>query len=70
MHRFGEDTSTYPNEFNIASFDSAFTLVFDLFVTPNASNGWTTGQWQNMIVAIMNNDTSQTQDEVFGAGWL
>jgi hypothetical protein len=67
-HAFGEDTETYPNEFDLADRFWAFSQVFELYVTKRVSERWYESDWEGVIGAIMNNDTTTTTDDVFGRG--
>lgn len=69
LHPFGDDTETYPNEFDLPSTFLAFSQVFDLYVSDGVSNRWSQSEWQNVIAAIMNNDTTDTDDDIFGVIW-
>lgn len=69
MHAFGSDTSTYPNEFDLASSFPAFAQVFELLLTDSVSGRWTQNEWAGIIGAVMSNDTTDTTDDVFGLVW-
>jgi hypothetical protein len=68
LHPFGDDTITYPNEFDLADFP-AFSQVFDLYVSDGVSDRWDQSEWEALINAIMNADTTTTGDDVFGVVW-
>ena len=68
LHPFGDDTITYPNEFDLAGFP-AFSQVFDLYVSDGVSDRWDQSEWEDFINAIMNTDTTTTDDDVFGIVW-
>ena len=69
MHAFGQDTLTYPNEFDLPSAFLAFSQVFDLQVTNGVSDRWTRSEWEDVISGIMSNDTTSTDDDIFGIVW-
>ncbi len=69
LHPFGEDTETYPNEFDLPSIFLAFSQVFDLYVSDGVSDRWSQSEWEDVIGAIMSNDTTVTDDDVFGVVW-
>lgn len=68
-HLFGSDTVTWPHEFNLASTFPAFDQVFRLHLTNHVSGRFSTPQWQSIIASIMSNDTTATDDDVFGRVW-
>lgn len=68
LHPFGDDTITYPNEFDLAAFP-AFSQVFELFVSDGVSDRWDQSEWEDFINAIMSTDTTDTGDDVFGIVW-
>jgi len=70
LHPFGEDTQTYPNEFDLETNFPAFTQVFDLHVSDGVSMRWTQAEWQYVISSIMNNNTEAPfDDDIFGIVW-
>ncbi len=69
LHLFGSDISTYPNEFNVSSLFPAFDQVFELYVSDSVSNRWSQSEWEDVIGSISNNDTTITDDDVFGIVW-
>ena len=69
LHAFGTNTQQYPNEFPIATTFPVFNQVFDLYLSSGVSNRWTQGQFSTLISAIMNNDSLNTTDDIFGKVW-
>jgi len=69
MHPFGQDTETYPNEFDLPTTFPAFSQVFDLYLSDGVSDRWSQGEWEDILAAIMSNDTTDTDDDVFGKVW-
>jgi nitrous oxidase accessory protein NosD len=69
LHPFGDDTITYPNEFDLPSTFPWFAQVFDLYVSDGVSDRWSESEWEDIIGAIMSNDTTNTDDDVFGKVW-
>jgi len=67
LHRFGSDTITYPNEFDIT--DMAFAGVFELYLTRHVSDRWTQSNWEQVLDAMMSSNTADMSDDVFGVVW-
>jgi hypothetical protein len=69
LHPFGDDTLTYPNKFNLRSTFPAFAQVCSLRVSNGVSARWDQDEWEEVIAAIMSNDTTDTDDDIFGKVW-
>jgi hypothetical protein len=69
MHPFGADTEAYPNEFDLPSNFLPFSQVFELYLTDGISDRWTQSDFETLIGGIMSNDTTTTDDDVFGLVW-
>lgn len=66
LHAFGSEPDQYPNEF---SLPIAFSQVFELHLSDGVSNRWSQAQFSTFLSAIMNDDTLNTSDDVFGKVW-
>jgi parallel beta-helix repeat protein len=71
IHDFGQNLSAWPHEFNLNTDDDfkAFRQVFTLSLTDHVSARFSTPEWEDILHAIMNNDTTGTRDDVFGKVW-
>lgn len=69
LHEFGSDLITYPNEFVLSSTFPAFAQVFELYVSDTVSDRWSESEWEDLIGAVMSNDTTDTDDDIFGVVW-
>lgn len=69
LHEFGSDLITYPNEFVLTSTFPPFAQVFELYVSDSVSDRWSQSEWEDLIGAVMSNDTTDTGDDIFGVVW-
>jgi parallel beta-helix repeat protein len=69
FHDFGDPLFT--NEFDLYANNDfkAFRQVFHLHLTEHVSTRFSTGDWEGILNAIMNNDTTATDDDVFSKVW-
>jgi hypothetical protein len=67
LHAFGD--TLYANEFSLTTSFPAFDQVFDFYLSNGVSSRWTQGEFSMLLSAIMNNDTINTSDDVFGKVW-